>query len=307
MKLNNRKIRWIIRKYKEGFSVKKLSITQRVSSSRIRQIVAYYKKAGTIPVLKKPGRPKKEVYPEIINIVEESYKETKLGPVALERWIEKNRNIHIPRNTIYRIMDKKGLIKPNPKKRRQRKFVKFERKHSNSLWQGDIKELVLKNNERKYLIAFLDDASRLITCYGLYNEPTTENVIKTLLKGFSLYGIPREILTDNGTQFIASRKDKNGNFKHRFKEFLDKYRIKHIRARVHHPQTIGKIERWFGTVEKKLPLFDYDLDKLVYVYNNQWPHLSLWFEIGETPKEAFLRKLPPENILGMFLSLVEKR
>lgn len=54
----------------------------------------------------------------------------------------------------------------------------------------------------KWIIAFIDDASRLITYYGIFDRATTENTIKVLRKGFIEYGTPDEILTDL-EQFIA--------------------------------------------------------------------------------------------------------
>ena len=69
-----------------------------------------------------------------------------------------------------------------------------------SLWQGDWKKL-----GEKWIIAFMDDASHFITCYGVFNEATTENTIKVLKRGFAEYGIPDEILTDHRTQFVAAK------------------------------------------------------------------------------------------------------
>ena len=97
----------------------------------------------------------------------------------------------------------------------------------------------------------MDDASRLITCYWLFNSPTTENVINVLKQGFKKYGKPMQILTDHGSQFYANKKDRKGKAKSRFDEFLEKEGIEYILARVKHPQTNGKIERWFGLLESK--------------------------------------------------------
>ena len=65
-----------------------------------------------------------------------------------------------------------------------------------------------------------------------FDNATTENAISLLKKGFEEYGKPREVMTDHGTQFVASRKDKKGYPKHRFGEFLEENGIKHILARV---------------------------------------------------------------------------
>jgi len=69
-------------------------------------------------------------------------------------------------------------------------------------------------------------------------------------------------MTDHGTQFVASRRDKKGYAKHKFGEFLEENGIEDILARVNHPQTNGKIERFFGLVEAKKRYFK-DIDELI--------------------------------------------
>ena len=84
--------------------------------------------------------------------------------------------------------------------------------------------------------------------------------------------------------------------KHRFREFLAENGVKHILARVSHPQTNGKMERFFDLMEQKLHLFD-SVDEFVYWYNYVKPHMSLNFDELETPHQAFLRKLPAESVM----------
>ncbi len=294
-RLNQRKIRWMIRKHLDGLTSKEIASFQKISPSRVRQIISYYKRYGQAPILKKSGRKSKSINPEIINIILEIYNETNIGPLALEKEIYRKRKIHIPHNTIYKVMLSKGLIKPNPRKRKQRKYVRWERHHSNSLWQGDWKEIKIKGRT-KYLIAFIDDASRLITCYGIYDNPNTENTIKTLMKGIAKYGKPLQILTDHGSQFTPNKLDKKGRAKHKFEQFLEENGIQHILASVKHPQTNGKIERWFGLVEKKKELFNDDINKIVKWYNEIKPLMSLWFEYAEKPIEKlFIGKQDQKN------------
>lgn len=64
-----------------------------------------------------------------------------------------------------------------------------------------------------------------------------------------------------------------------------------------HPQTNGKIERWFGLLEQKLKLFN-SVDDFVHWYNTLKPHMSLNLEECETPEQAFWRKLSSERILN---------
>ena len=71
--------------------------------------------------------------------------------------------------------------------------------------------------------------------------------------------------------------------------------VRHILARINHPQTNGKIEKFFGLIEQKICLFK-SLDEFVYWYNYVKPHMSLNSDELETPYQAFLRKLPAERV-----------
>lgn len=119
----------------------------------------------------------------------------------------------------------------------------FERARANQLWQTDLFTFVLKRqNRRVYLVAFMDDHSRFIVSYGLHASQSTALVLEVLRAGLASYGVPQEILTDNGTQYITWRG------KSAFTRELEKRGIKQIVARPRHPQTLGKIERFWGTL-----------------------------------------------------------
>ena len=227
----------------------------------------------------------------LVGLILESYKEYKVGAMLLEQKIESEKGIHIPHNTIYRVLLRNSLIIENMKKKRQRKWVRFERKHSMSMWQGDWKR-ILVNGQERWLVVFLDDSSRLITCYGVFENPTTENTLIILQRGFKEYGTSREILTDYGTQLVSSRNREEAE--HTFKTFLENYGINHIVARVKHPQTNGKIERFFGEVERRMGQFD-SIDAIIHWHNCIKPHMSLDYD---EPANVFWYRLPPERILG---------
>jgi putative transposase len=143
----------------------------------------------------------------------------------------------------------------------------------------------------------LDDASRLITGYGVFNVATSENAIKVLKEAMGNYGKPESILTDRGTHFYASAGEKKAKGVSRFEKFLAENGIKHIVGRVNHPQTNGKIERFYGTLEAKIKYFD-TIDEFIERYNNKRPHMGLNLDELEIPYQAFLRKLPPERVMG---------
>jgi transposase InsO family protein len=128
--------------------------------------------------------------------------------------------------------------RPHPDKKRR-----FERAKPNQLWQTDLFTFILKRqNRRVYLVFFMDDHSRFIVGYGIHASASTELVLECLRAAITSYGAPEEILTDNGTQY------KTWRGKSRFTKELEKRGIKQIVARPRHPQTLGKAERFWGTL-----------------------------------------------------------
>src|SRR6516165_9752783 len=120
---------------------------------------------------------------------------------------------------------------------------RFERARPNQLWQTDLFTFVLKRqNRRVYLVAFMDDHSRFITGYGLHASQSTALVLEVLRAALVSYGTPAEILTDNGSQYVTWRG------KSAFSKELEKRGIRQVVAAPRRPQTLGKIERYWGTL-----------------------------------------------------------
>jgi transposase InsO family protein len=119
----------------------------------------------------------------------------------------------------------------------------FERAGPNQLWQTDLFTFVLKRqNRRVYLVAFLDDHSRFLVSYGLHASQSSALVLEVLRAGLTNYGPPQEILTDNGSQYVTWRG------KSAFARELEKRGIHQVVAAPRRPQTLGKIERFWGTL-----------------------------------------------------------
>jgi transposase InsO family protein len=119
----------------------------------------------------------------------------------------------------------------------------FERAKPNQLWQTDLFTFMLKRqNRRVYLVAFMDDHSRFVVGYGLHASASSALVIEVLRAGIASYGAPEEVLTDNGTQYITWRG------KGAFTRELEARGVKQIVASPRRPQTLGKVERFWGTL-----------------------------------------------------------
>jgi len=120
---------------------------------------------------------------------------------------------------------------------------RFERARPNQLWQSDLFTFLLKReNRRVYLVAFLDDHSRYVVGYGLHATASGSLVREVAEAAMVNYGAPEEILTDNGAQYITWR-GKSG-----FTKLLERRGIRHVVARPRHPQTLGKTERFWGSL-----------------------------------------------------------
>ncbi len=147
-------------------------------------------------------------------------------------------------NAVARVLKEAGYeLVEQPTKPHPDHVRSFERAKPNQLWQTDLFTFVLKRqNRRVYLVAFLDDHSRFITGYGLHGSQSTPLVIEVVRAAIAAYGVPGEILTDNGTQYVTWRG------KSQFTKELEKLGIKQLVAKPKRPQTLGKIERFWGTL-----------------------------------------------------------
>jgi hypothetical protein len=108
---------------------------------------------------------------------------------------------------------------------------------------------------RVYLIVFLDDFSRFIVSHGLYVYQRGEIAKECLLNGIGRFGKPREVLSDQGRQYFAWRGKSD------FQHLLAKQGIHHAVARAHHPETVGKCERFWESLKSEF-LARVELDDL---------------------------------------------
>jgi DNA-binding NtrC family response regulator/transposase InsO family protein len=178
--------------------------------------------------------------------------------------------------------------RPHPDKVRH-----FERARPNQMWQTDLFTFMLKRqNRRVFLIVYLDDHSRFIVGYGLHASASTELAIEVFRSGVASYGAPEEVLTDNGPQYHTWRG------KSRFTKTMEQLGVKQIVAKPRHPQTLGKTERFWGTLWREL------LDRSIFLdmgdakirighfidhYNFQRPHQGI---DNLVPADRFFQAAP---------------
>lgn len=197
-------------------------------------------------------------------------------------------------SAVERFLKEKGyegetvVTEPHPDKKRR-----FERARPGQLWQTDLFTFTMKRqNRRVHLVAFMDDHSRFITGYGVHGSASTDMVIEALVSAVSSFGAPEELLTDNGPQYCTWRG------RSRFAKECERLGIRQLVSRPRHPQTLGKIERFWGTLWRGFMKSAIFLDMedarkriglFIDHYNFQRPHQSL---NGLTPADRFFGAAP---------------
>lgn len=171
---------------------------------------------------------------------------------------------------------------------------RFERARPNQMWQTDLFTFLLKRqNRRLYLVGFMDDHSRYMVSYGVHASAAGSLVIEVFRAGVAAYGPPEEVLTDNGPQYVTWRG------KSVFSQEMVKQGVKQIVARRYHPQTLGKIERFWGTLWKEClhdaVMLDVEdarkrIGHFIDDYNFRRPHQSLE---GLVPADRFFGAVDP--------------
>ncbi|MBS3102179.1 transposase family protein [Candidatus Woesearchaeota archaeon] len=168
------------------------------------------------------------------------------------------------------------MCRESKNKGKQKKWIRWQRKHPNSLWQIDHTDEMDKGD--CYTLSIIDDCSRYSLALVKLKQVTTHVVTRILDKLIQKHGRPREILTDNGGAYGLNSKNS------RFDRWCKRRGIKHIRTKVHSPQTSGKVERLFKTMDYEIKFCNNDLELFRMRYNHFRPHSSL---DNKTPGEVY--------------------
>ncbi len=209
--------------------------------------------------------------------------------------------------TIYRLLHQHDLMNNSPKPEDRRKF---EARLPNDIWQSDVmhgpKVLVNQKNRKTYLIAFLDDHSRLIVFAGFYLSENLVAFMDAFEKALLKRGLPKKLYVDNGAAYRS----------HKLEFTCASLAIALIHARPYKPQGKGKIERFFRTVRGGfLPTADLSgleqLNQSLTKYIEEVYHQRQHSSTGMTPFYRFSRKIDcirkaPKNLKDHFRKAVTR-
>lgn len=145
-------------------------------------------------------------------------------------------------STLYRFLQSEGMLKKPSSAPEDRR--RFEAEYPNDLWQSDVMRgpyVEVDGKQRKtYLIAFVDDMSRLAVHGEFYHRENLKVFLDALRKALRMRGIPRKLYVDNGSAFRS----------HHLQHTCASLGIALIYSRSYQPEGRGEIERWFRTVRE---------------------------------------------------------
>jgi putative transposase len=274
----------ILQRWNNGWKKSRIAKRFGVSRQTIYMIISKYETDGIYSILDhKPGRLKDPISPKFYANVIQIRTKFDWGTCRIEKYFNK-KGYSVSHNKINQIIQFEGLTRKKLGKQTRPKYVRYEADKCNDQWHIDWSVDPLT---KKKLLAILDDKSRFIVFAGLFDQATAENSAIGMQKAINKYGAPKELVSDNGLHFKHSHQKKQACKP--LKEVEEKYDIKHIFIRAYHPQSNGKIERWFGSYKGEFPRMNYEpvYDCLSYVkfYNNERLHQSLGYE---TPAHVYL-------------------
>jgi transposase InsO family protein len=189
------------------------------------------------------------------------------------------------RSTIYRVLVRHHLVPARKRKRRRQDYKRWQREEPMQLWQMDITGSVfLADGTELKLISGIDDHSRFCVIATVVRRATARAVCRAFVAAMRLYGIPDEVLTDNGKQFTG-RFGKPRPAEVLFERICRKNGIKQPLTRPYSPTTTGKVERWHQSLQTDflndtgpfatIAAAQAAVDAWRAEYNTERPHQSL--------------------------------
>lgn len=208
------------------------------------------------------------------------------GPRRLVHELQRRGITPVPsRATVYRVLVRNGLVEPGARKRRRSDYRRWERSTSMELWQMDIVGgLLLADGSECKMVTGIDDHSRFMVIAKVVQRATARAVCLAFGEALVRFGVPEEVLTDNGKQFTA-RFGPGKPGETMFDRICRENGITHRLTKPQSPTTTGKIERFHQTLRRELldacgPFADLAsaqaaVDGWLEDYNRMRPHQSL--------------------------------
>lgn len=285
----------IIREYeKSKLSISRFCKNYGITDASLTGWLGRYKahgEAGLKPAYRGKNKPlEPAVKDEIIRLKKEN---PVMGVKKMSDWLARNKFVMIGGQTILKILrenpETANLVAESTHRRARKHpaIQHFERSRPRQMYQMDIMTWMLRGMYRVYVITCLDDYSRFVVSFGLFRRARSSETLDVLKAAIETYGMPEEVLTDNGPQFYTWRG------RSEFQKFLVRSGIQGVRSRPRHPQTLGKVESFWRNMYQEMlsrvPIATFEeaqqkIHEWVKYYNFQRPHQGI---DGLVPADRF--------------------
>ena len=235
----------------------------------------------------KPGRLFEPLNHKFYGLVETEWKKQKCGARKLHAILNK-KGFGVSRRKIEQVLIKEGFQKPFPKRKKPRKYKRYEWPLPNYMWHTDWHVIKAKKLKGINIIVYLDDCSRKVMGYCVGAENTRNSLFALYIAIADNLVMPFILNSDRGAQFFPNKKDKSGKAIHKFQETLNELGIIFVPSRRRHPQTNGKLERFFGILDSEFDERFKDLDEFIKWYNNERASEAVDYM---TPNDAYKKRL----------------
>jgi transposase InsO family protein len=151
---------------------------------------------------------------------------------------------------VYRVLVRNHFVTARPGKRRRQDYKRWERPAPMQLWQMDIVDGVLADGREYKLVSGVDDHFRFWVIATVVARATGRAVCTAFARALTEYGVPEQVLTDNGKQFTGKYSRPRPT-----EVLLDricrKNGTEHLLTKPRTPTTTGKVERWHQTLQNE--------------------------------------------------------
>jgi transposase InsO family protein len=284
-----------------GANISALAKRFAISRSTAYTLIARFKSGDPMPLqdrsrkpLHSPARCPDAFEQQIVQIrtLHPCWGPRKIGRILL------NAGLTPPANsTICAVLRRHGLIDPRAAAKHSA-FIRFERSAPNHLWQMDFKgHFPLRDGSRCHPLTVLDDHSRFNLVLQACADQKGSTVQSQLAAAFQRYGLPDQMLMDNGSPWGDDRDSPHTPLT----VWLMRLGIAVAHGRPYHPQTQGKEERFHRTLKDELlraRSYDHQahcqqaFDPWREIYNCQRPHQALNLDFPASRYTPSLRAFP---------------
>jgi transposase InsO family protein len=281
----------------EGRGVREVAAAHGISRSWIYELIGRFRAGGYEALEPRSHRPRScphETAPALVQRIVELRRELEAqghdaGPATIAYHLVLQRKDSPSRTTIWRILQREGLLTPQPQKRPRSSLIRFEADLPNEMWQADITAWTLAEGEVAEILNLIDDHSRLHLGSYAYARVKAADVVGGFHRAAELHGLPESFLSDNGAVFVGGYRKGKVLLEYE----LERLGVQFKNSRPYHPQTCGKVERLHQTLKRYLAKqapartlseLQGQLDAFAHYYNAIRPHRALG---GRTPLQAY--------------------